>query len=413
VRILHVNKFLYRRGGAEAYMEDLADLQAASGHQVAYFGMADQRNTHLEHARHFPSHIEMEPAPPTLAGKIAGLGRMMYSSSAARGMEEMLDEFRPDVVHLHNIYHQLSPSVLRPLGRRRVPAVMTLHDYKLACPSYQFLDHGNLCQACLGGHFQHAVTRRCKDGSLAASAAVAAELFVHTLTRAYAPVRVFICPSEFMAGRMRAAGVFPGRLRHVPHFIDTRGMATKSRPGGDPLVAGRLSPEKGIDVAIRAVGLLEGCHLDIAGTGPEEPRLRRIANAEAPGRVRFHGLVSKQEVQRMMLDAGLLLAPSRWYENQPMVVLEALAMGVPVVASRLGGMPELVEAGATGDLVPANDHTALAAAMAPFVADPGHGYAMRRRAREMIETGFSPRLHLERVHALYHEAGARTGTVAA
>jgi glycosyltransferase involved in cell wall biosynthesis len=401
VRILHVNKFLYRRGGAEAYMEDVADLQVAAGHTVAYFGMAHPLNTHLEYASHFPSHIELEPPPPTISGRVRGVARMLYSTSASRGMDAVLADFRPDVVHLHNIYHQLSPSILRPVARRKIPAVMTLHDYKLACPTYQFLDHGNLCQACLGGHFQHAILRRCKDGSVASSAVMAGELFVHTITGAYSPVRVFICPSRFLEGRMRAAGVYPRRMRHVPHFIDTTDIPVRVSPGTGVLLAGRLSPEKGVDVAIRAIGEIEGAMLDIAGTGPDEAVLRRLAESIAPGRVRFHGLVDKAEVQRLMLAAAVVVVPSRWYENQPMVVLEALARGVPVVGSDLGGMPELIEPGATGDLVPANDPHALAATLRPYVADPAHGFAMRDRARATIVAEFSPQRHLERIDAMY------------
>ena len=348
MRILHVNKFLYRRGGAEAYMEDLADLQQGQGHRVSFFGMAHPQNTHLEYAVHYPAQLEMEPPPPDLAGRLRGIGRMLYSTSASRGMDAVLADFRPDVVHLHNIYHQLSPSVLRPIARRGVAAVMTLHDYKLACPSYQLLDHGRICEACLGGRFHHAVTRRCKDGSLGASTVLAGELFLHTVTRAYAPVRVFVCPSRFLAAKMAEAGVFPQRLRHLPHFIDIRDVAAKTQPGGPALVAGRLSPEKGVDVAIRSLGLLPGGRLEIAGTGLEEERLRRLADRVAPGRVRFHGLLPKAEMHRLMLDASVVVMPSRWYENQPMVALEALARGVPVVGSRLGGLPELVRPGEIG-----------------------------------------------------------------
>ncbi len=401
MRILHVNKFLYRRGGAEAYMEDLADLQIAAGHTVAFFGMAHPLNTHLEYAQHYPPHIELEPPPPTLSGRARGVARMLYSTSASRGMDAVLADFRPDVVHMHNIYHQLSPSVLRPVARRKIPAVMTLHDYKLACPTYQFLDHGNLCQACLGGHFQHAILRRCKDGSLGSSAVMAGELFVHTITRAYSPVRVFICPSSFLEGRMRAARVYPRRMRHIPHFIETRDIAVKTSPGSGALVAGRLSREKGIDVAIRACGEIDGALLDIAGTGPEEEALRRLADSVAPGRVRFHGLVDKAEVGRLMLAAAVVVVPSRWYENQPMVVLEALARGVPVVGSALGGMPELIEPGATGELVPENDPQALAAALIPYVRHPEHAFSMRDRARATIVSEFSPERHLERIGATY------------
>jgi glycosyltransferase involved in cell wall biosynthesis len=404
MRILHVNKFLYRRGGAEAYMEDLADLQVAAGHRVAFFGMAHPENTHLEYARFFPAQVEMEPPPPDLGGRLRGVGRMLYSTSASRGMEGVLADFRPDVVHLHNIYHQLSPSVLRPVARRRLAAVMTLHDYKLACPSYQFLDHGRICEACLGGHFQHAVLRRCKDGSLGASAALAGELFLHTVTRAYDPVRVFVCPSRFLAGKMRQAGVYPSRLRHVPHFIDTEGMAVKSMPGGPALVAGRLSPEKGVDVAIRAIALVPEGRLEVAGTGPEEERLRRLAEAIAPGRVRFHGLLGKKDVHELMLAASVVVLPSRWYENQPMVVLEALARGVPVVGSDLGGLPELVDPGVTGALVPAGAPEALAEALRPFLADPGHGWAMRDRAIARVRSDFSPQRHLESLDGLYAQA---------
>ncbi len=389
-------------------MEDLADLQVAAGHTVAYFGMAHPLNTHLEYASHYPTHIELEPPPPTITGRVRGVARMLYSTSASRGMDAVLADFRPDVVHLHNIYHQLSPSVLRPVAHRRIPAVMTLHDYKLACPTYQFLDHGKLCQACLGGHFQHAILRRCKDGSLGSSAVMAGELFVHTLTHAYSPVRVFICPSHFLEGRMRAAGVFPQRMAHVPHFIETKGVPMKSSAGTGILVAGRLSPEKGIDIAIRAVGSIDGSTLDIAGTGPDEGALRELATSIAPGRVRFHGLVDKTEVQRLMLSAAVVVVPSRWYENQPMVVLEALARGVPVVGSALGGMPELIEPGKTGDLVPANDPVALSAALRPYLADPGHGFAMRDRARSAIATRFAPQQHLERIGALYAVAARAT-----
>lgn len=385
-------------------MEDLAELQVAAGHTVSFFGMAHPRNTHLEYASQYPAHVELEPPPASISERVRGVARMLYSTSASRGMDAVLADFRPDVVHLHNIYHQLSPSVLRPVARRHLPAVMTLHDYKLACPTYKFLDHGNLCQACLGGHFQNAILRRCKDGSLSSSAVMAGELFVHTITRAYSPVGIFICPSHFMEGRMRAAGVFPRRMRHVPHFIETAEMPVKTSPGGGILVASRLSEEKGVDTAIRAVGTMPGAALEIAGTGPEEASLRRLADEVAPGRVRFHGLVDKADVQRLMLGASVVVVPSRWYENQPMVVLEALARGVPVVGSALGGMPELIEAGATGDLVPADDPAALAAALLPYVADPDHGFAMRDRARATIVAEFSPRRHLDRIEAIYDEA---------
>lgn len=293
MRILHVNKFLYRRGGAEAYMEDAAELQVAAGHRVAFFGMAHPSNTHLEYAAHFPAEIEMEPPPPGVAGRLRGVGRMLWSTSASRGMDAVLADFRPDVVHLHNIYHQLSPSVLRPIARRRVAAVMTLHDYKLACPSYQFLDHGRICEACLGGHFHHAVTHRCKDGSLGSSAVLAGELFLHTVTRAYSPVRLLICPSRFMVEKMTEARVFPSRLRHLPHFIDTREMAVKSSPGARPWWRGGSRPRRGWT---SRSGRSAGCPGGASRSRARDPR--RLASAASPTRSPRAGFASSAWCRR-------------------------------------------------------------------------------------------------------------------
>jgi glycosyltransferase involved in cell wall biosynthesis len=405
MRVLHVNKFLYRRGGAEAYMFDLAELQQRRGDDVAFFGMQHPDNDPQLYADRFPSRVEFEPPPASVPGKLRSAGRMLWSTSAARGIDAVLADFVPDVVHLHNIYHQLSPSVLRPVARRRVPAVMTLHDYKLACPTYQFLDKGQLCQACLGGHFSQAVRRRCKDGSLAASTMAAAELSFHTRTHAYAPVARFVCPSQFMADTMTEAGVFPDRLRHLPHFADSSTVPAAAEPGTGVAVAGRLSFEKGIDVVIDAIGQLgPAVTLDIAGEGPEEAALRARAEAVAPGQVRFHGRMPRSDVLALLRAAAVVAVPSRWYENQPMIVLEALAGATPVVATDLGGTGELVAPGSDGALVPANDPPALAAALAPLVADPVAARAMGQAGRAKVQDRFAPDRHLTGLDLVYAEA---------
>jgi len=410
MRILHVNKFLYRRGGAEAYMLDVARLQRERGDDVAFFGMQHPDNDPQPYADHFPSRVEFEPPPSSVFGKARSAARMFWSTSAAHGIDAVLTDFEPDVVHLHNIYHHLSPSILRPVAARRVAAVMTLHDYKLACPTYQFLDKGELCQACLGGHFSQAPRRRCKDGSLAASTLAAAELGLHTRMHAYAPVSRFVCPSHFMADTMARAGVFPDRLRHLPHFADIAAVPPAGEPGRGIAVACRLSPEKGVDVLIDAVGrMAAGVTLDVAGEGPELPALRTRAEAVAPGRVTFHGRLPGPQVQQLLRGAAVAAVPSRWYENQPMIVLEAFACGTPVVASDLGGAGELIAPGTDGALVPANDPAALAAAIEPFVADPIRARAMGRAGRTKVEVEFSPERHLHGLDEVYAEATTAAG----
>ena len=351
MRILHINKFLYRRGGAESYMLDLAALQSERGHEVAFFGMAHPENVPTRFEKHFPGYVSFDPPPKSLVGRARAAGRLLYSSAAKHGVEKVIDEFSPDIVHLHNIYHQLSPSILRPLRALAMPAVMTLHDYKLACPTYLFLDKGEVCEACLGGHFYQAVVRRCNNGSLLASSLNALELTVHTATKAYSPVQVFACPSRFALTKMTEAGVFPDRLRHVPNFVDAAAIATKEREGGGVVYAGRLSSEKGVDTLIAAAAEL-GAPVDIAGTGPEAPKYEALARSRRATSVRFHGHLAREELHRLIRSAAVLAVPSRCHENQPLIALEAMACGVPIVGTNLGGLPELVNAGVDGDIVP-------------------------------------------------------------
>jgi glycosyltransferase involved in cell wall biosynthesis len=404
MRVLHVNKFLYRRGGAEAYMLDLAELQANDGHEVGFFGMHHPENPPLPFADAFPSFVELEPPPPGVAGRVTAAGRMLYSPSSRRGIKAVARSFRPDVVHLHNIYHQLSPSVLAPLRELDVPIVMTLHDYKLICPSYLLLDHGKVCEACLGGHFRHAVTRRCKDDSLMASAVLAVETTVHRRTNAYDPVQLFICPSRFLAGKIAEAGVFPDRLRVLSNFVAARTVAPKARPGGGVVYVGRLSHEKGVDVLIRAMERLGSHRLDVVGGGPERAPLEALAVATAPGRVRFHGAVPKARVLDLVRSAAVAVMPSRCHENQPMAVLEAFACAVPVVTTELGGLPELVQQDRYGQTVPADDPAAMAAALDRLLRDPEHAFGIGQAARRHAERQFAPERHLEQLERLYRSA---------
>lgn len=405
MKILHVNKFLYRRGGAEAYMLDVAALQRARGDEVELFGMRFPENEPCRFERWFPPRVDFDPPPMTLRGKAVGFGRMLWSPAAARGMRAVLEAFRPDLVHLHNVYHQLSPSILRPIAEAGVPVVMTLHDYKLACPTYRFLDHGRICEACVPRRFWNAPLRRCNRGSLAASAAVGLELGLHTLLGAYDPVQRFVCPSRFLASKMRAARVYPDRLRWIPNFVDVRTVRPKEEPGGGILYAGRLSHEKGVDLLVEAVARRPRLRVEIAGDGPDRPELERLAAARGvDDRVRFHGRLAPGRLDDLRRSCAVVAVPSRWYENMPLVVLEAFAAGLPVVATDLGGLPELVEPGVDGVRVPPEDPEALGEALETIVADPLRALAMGRAGREKAEREFGPERHLERLDAVYAEA---------
>jgi glycosyltransferase involved in cell wall biosynthesis len=405
MRILHVNKFLYRRGGAEAYMLDLAGLQRGLGHQVELFGMRHPMNPPSPFESLFPSRVDFDPAPSTAPGKLRGAGRMLWSTSAASGMGTLIERFKPDLVHLHNIYHQLSPSILRPIRKAGVPAVMTLHDYKLACPTYRFLDHGKICEACVPKKFWQAAVRRCNRGSFAASALNSVEMGVHTLGGFYGAVHRFACPSRFIEAKMRESHVYPERLRVIPNFIDVSSITTKRAPGGHVAFAGRLSEEKGVDVLIEAAAAGPAIRVEVAGDGPERSSLERLAEAEGVGgRVRFHGHLDPGKLRELIRAAAVLVVPSRYYENMPLSVLEGFAVGVPVIASSLGGLTEMIDPGTDGLIVPPNDPIALAEAIDELVGSPTRAFEMGRAARAKAEQAFAPGLHLERIGSLYQEA---------
>lgn len=389
-------------------MLDVAALQRQAGHVVDLWGMDHPDNDRpLPLEDTFAPHVELEPAPPGLAGVAAG-ARMIWSRSSSRGLERALARFRPDVVHLHNVYHQLSPAILATLRRAGVPSVMTLHDYKLACPNYQLLDHGSICEACVGGGTWHATARRCKDGSLTASALLSLESGVHRLARAYDKVDLFISPSHFLADVMRRAGVADDRLRVVPNYADLQQFQPAPVGGTELLFVGRLSHEKGVDVLVDAVGMMpEGTRLSIAGDGPQRAALAQRADRVAPGRVTFHGRVDGGRVRELLASAAVSVVPSRWHENQPMTILESFAMSVPVVVTNLGGMPELVRDGAEGLVVPPDDATALAGALSRLLEDPEKRRLMGEQARARVVAEFGIDRHLARIDEVYAEATAR------
>lgn len=403
MRLIFANKFHYRRGGADIYALETADLLRCHGHEVVPFAMADARNEPTPWARFFVSPVVTEGR----AGAWQALrtaGRFLWSFETARKFGTLLDEVKPELVHAHSLYHQLSPSLLPEARRRGVPVVMTAHDYGPLAPGYALYHDGALCEVTRPHAYWRAVAHRCVRGSYAASALCAAE---HTLHRAlgawHRNVDLVIAPSRFVKAQYVAYGWPADRIVHIPHYVDLQ--AFQPVEGGDyVLFIGRLSPEKGVETLIRAAALRPDIRVHIAGDGPEAPRLRALAESLGAGNVVFRGFLSGAERAAAYAGARLVVVPSCWYEPFGLIVLEAYASGKPVVATQIGGLAELIEDGQTGLTASANDAPGLAERLAALWDNPAIAIEMGRRARRLIETEYTPELHYQRLMEAYAKA---------
>ena len=388
MKILVVNKFYWGKGGSERVMFDLSRGYQARGHEVAPFAMASDRNDPTAWSRHFAPESDWDGVGPL--AKLGLAGRVIWSPAAARSLQGVLREFRPDVAHVHNFHHQLSPSILAELARAGVPVVHTLHDYKVVCPNYLLYTEGAVCERCGGGRFAAAVRHRCVRDSRAASFVAAVESAWHRARRTVeSGVATFVSPSRFLAAKVTELGFRGGPVRVVPNGVEASRFEPATVPGERFLYAGRLSREKGIATLLAAVARQPAVRLDVAGDGPEAAAARASAESTAPGRVRFLGHLEPRELGERMRAARAVVVPSEWYENAPMAVLEAAACGVPVVGARIGGIPELVRDADTGLLHRPGDADDLGEKLARLAREPETAARLGRSARRLVEDELS------------------------
>ena len=394
MRILIANKFFYDHGGPESVLFAQRDALAAAGHEIIDFSMHDPRNRPSAYAAYFSPNMDLRAVGPT-PGSLKAAWRFLDSKPAADNMRRLLRDHRPDIAHLHSINHQLTPSILRVLREEGVPVVMTLHDYNLVCPAYTMLADGRICENCTGGKFYRAVTTNCRGR--ARSPLLAAESYLqHRLRRSYDDVSLFLSPSRFLMEKSREMG-FKHRIEVLanpaspPVFTDAVARAKHL------LFVGRAVPEKGLRT-LCAAALRSGAQVKIAGDGPQLPELQEDFG-HYPN-IEFVGRVAPETAQRMMAEATAVLVPSEWYENQPMVILEAFAQGTPVIATALGGNPELVREGETGLLYPAGDVAGLAERMKYALAHPDDMQALGSTARELVKQ-FSLQAHIDGLQSTF------------
>lgn len=357
MRILMVNKFLYPRGGAEIYAIKLGNYLRSCGHDVEYFGMYDDKNCLHNSLELYTSPLDFHSRKlETLLYPF----KIIYSLEARRKLTKICESFKPDIIHLGNINFQLTPSVIDAASSLKIPIVQTVHDSQMVCPNHLMLKSGTVepCTRCVGSSKWGCALNSCIHGSRIKSIIGSIEGEVYRHTGSYGRVSKFICPSRFIESILLREDRFKGRTTVLGNFIDIKPDAGYEKKDY-VLYFGRLSPEKGIDNMMKAFKKLKDIRFIIAGSGPME----ELAAQSSGGNIEFVGFKSGDELKKLVAEARFSFYPSICYENCPLSVLESMALGTPVLASRIGGIPELIEDDVTGVLFTGNDSDSYAGAV--------------------------------------------------
>lgn len=340
---------MYPNGGSETYIFKLGEYFQSQGHEVQYFGMEHEGRIVGNRVNAYTSDMDFHSG--SKLSKITYPIKTIYSSEARRKIRLVLEDFQPDVCHLNNFNYQLTPSIIleivkwRKQNNRNCKIVFTAHDYQLVCPNHMCNNpntHKN-CEKCLGGHFINCTKGRCIHGSLAKSLIGSAEAYFWRLNGVYKYIDKIICCSNFMKSKMDTNPIFADKTVTMHNFVDN--VEWKETEKKDyVLYFGRYSEEKGIGTLIEVCKQLPDIQFVFAGSGPLEDKLLGIPN------IKNVGFQSGEALEKLIREARFTVYPSEWYENCPFSVMESQMYGTPVLGANIGGIPELIQVGKTGDL---------------------------------------------------------------
>ena len=400
MKILLVNKYFFRKGGAENLFFGTAELLKKKGHEVHFFSMSHENNYPSNDQDYFVSNIDYSSGSPKK--KIIHAARLLYSFEAKERIRRLAVEVRPDIVHLHNIYHQISPSILHALKKLNIPVVMTLHDYKMVCAGYTMLSPRGICEKCRGGRYYYCLWEKCTKNSRLKSLLNVCEMYLHhRIMEIYDLVDLFIAPSRFMMRKMEEMG-FKRKMVHLPNFVDVDSFGPRYDWESPTVICfGRLSGEKGLSTLITAVKGIPDIDLAIIGDGPIREELEKRIREEKIGNVRLAGHKTGEVLKGLIASSMFGILPSECYENNPMSLVELFALGKPAVGSRIGGIPDMIGSGERGLLFEPGDTNDLRAKITHLSRHPETIRQMGKNARKYAEEELNPELHYKGLIEVY------------
>ncbi|MCW8347124.1 glycosyltransferase family 4 protein [Vibrio sp. ZSDZ65] len=395
MKVLVVNKFFFLKGGAETVFFQERDMLIERGFSVIDFSMIHNDNLASDYSASFVDNVDYH-ANASLFGALKTAVRFVHNTEACEKLSELIATEQPDIVHFHNIYHQLTPSIIKIAKQAGCKTVLTAHDTKIACPSYTMYRDGHTCEACLQGSVFNALKYRCQQGSWFKSGLLVAEALYQSLVKNYQCLDVIVSPSQFLANIIRRK-LPNSRIEVIVNGIDENVNQQDVADHRYFLYLGRLSQEKGVATMVAAYEQSnQSIPLKIAGTGPLADALSGRKN-----KVEWLGFKTGEALHLLIKQASAVIVPSECYENCSMSVLEAMAYGKPIIGANIGGIPEQVRDGKEGRLFEAGNVHALACVMDEFAIRPELTKYYGEQARQRLETHYSLSSHHRQLVDLY------------
>jgi glycosyltransferase involved in cell wall biosynthesis len=401
MKILQINKFFYKRGGAEAYMLSLSDFLRDQDHQVIEFSMEHPENLKSDYSQYFVKNYELNKRESILKDIIKA-GHLIYSFEAKRKLAKLIKKEKPDIVHLHNFYFQLTPSILSVIKKHNIPMVWTMHDYKLICPNYRLFTQDKVCEKCKVFKYYNCLKYKCIKDNRPMSFLAMIESYLHNwLLRSYNKIDLYISPSKFLKSKVTEWGIDKNKVSQIYNFINIENFKPNYESGEGLVYFGRIGMEKGIFVLLEAMKDLPKIPLKIIGDGPLKKDVEDYIKDNNLSNVELIGHTTGNKLFNHIKNARFVVLPSQWYENNPISILEAFALGKPVIGAKIGGIPELVQEGKTGVLFNSGDSQALIRAIKDNYANTDNIAQMGHNCRKFVENNCQPQGHYQQIIEIY------------
>lgn len=405
-KVLLVNNFYYNRGGDCTYLFALKNMLEKRGHNVVIFSMHHPQNFDSEWSEYFVKYInyDEEVKNINLKSGMRVATRTIFFFKAKKMIEKLIREEKPDIAHLQNIHHHITPSILFSLRKYNIPVVWTLHDYQLICSNISFLAYGKICERCKKHKYYWPFIVKCKKGSFAASLMSSIEITMHSIMGINKIVNNFITPSNFLKTKFLEFGYDKKKIREVSHFIDVDTQKETALQSNYYLFLGRLTEEKGIKTLITAATKISSSKLKIVGDGPLLDEMIKYAKTiDKNNTIKFLGRKNREEVYDLLRNCLFLVIPSEWYENFPFSVMEAYACGKPVIGARIGGIPELIKNNETGLTFEMGNADDLLSKIQYMLNNPEETRRMGENARNIIKNELNAEKHYQKLINIYEE----------